>query len=290
MPTAAGLRRPSGGAAAWLAAALVLASLLLSLASTAVAAFATPTMDFAVDGIAVNVSWVLPGGQSWDAGVRPGQPVLGLNYGVSAGDWRLDVATGSGTSLVTTAASHLAALRSLLPIAGVSGLLALLALLLMTVRRELAVAVGLIAMTMASAAIGATNAPAASTVVLAGVPLAGAAWLAVGRLFARRGPLLAVVAVAIPLWIAARVLVVELFAMSDILRVMATGAVTAVALVVAAPWRSWTTNAAIDNPPRTVDLAAFAVILVAGRAAPGARGGGDDDPGPRSDRPRGGPA
>jgi signal transduction histidine kinase len=224
------------------------------------AAIAMPAMGVELDGGTLDTTWVLPGGDSWNAGIRSGQRVISLTHGGSLQDWRLEVRSGAGTAIAVMGLVQLQDLRSMLPVAMVSLLFAGLALGLFATRRQLAAGVALGAMALAVPVVSATNEPPMVWLVAAGVPLVGAAWLAGSSRATRSrvvsGSILGVVAI----WAIAWSQALEAFTFVDALREGAVLAMVAVAIWNSTSWREWITGSASRNPPRAVDLVAVAAI------------------------------
>lgn len=252
--------RPVDRLRAWMPAALVLTSLLVAGLAAWSAATLVPEADAVDVGQDQRVGHVLPGGQAWQAGVRPGQPALSLTFGPAPGAWRLEVADAQGTVRALTSEGELALLRQTLPLALVALLLAVLGLPLLPARRELAAAVALGGTALASVPVGATNSPFGSTLVLAGLPLATAAWLGVARVEPRVRVLAMGLVVVAAAWLVARLALPALFDLAESARQVATLAGLAVAIAAAAPWRSWAERRAAADAPRALDVASLAVL------------------------------
>lgn len=233
----------------------------LSVISMQYALIGQPAQDFAVDPLRREVAWVLPGGSTWDAGIRPGQRLLELSHVASPHDWRLQVVAASGGTFSATASAHLNVLRGS-ALAGVAAaVMSLLALLLLSRHRGLGGAVSLVAMALATLPIAAMNEPVMSTGVMSTAPLAGALWLGLGPSYAAKRAMLVLVVAVTAAWFVTRVWLPDVFPLADSVRNAATVGVVLVAVAVAAPWRAWFVRTATHDPPRMVDVAAVAVIL-----------------------------
>jgi signal transduction histidine kinase len=243
-------------------AAAVLAVLSSAVAVTAVAVslLATPSLDVATDARG-TITWVLPGGGSWQAGIRPGQQVISLAYGPRGETWQLDTIDASGTGHGASYTGHLTALRSTLPFGIAACLSALLALIAFARRHRLSGALALLALLLAEPGLRLAGDAAAATVVVGGTPLVAAGWLAVSTCERwARGALLIAAALTVA-WAAARELVVGAFDVTDTLSLALASALVGVALITAVPWRRWAGAAAYVEPSVAADLGVVGLVL-----------------------------
>jgi signal transduction histidine kinase len=222
-----------------------------------------PAQDFTVDPLRRDVSWVLPGGASWNAGIRRGQDLLELTHGTTSDDWRLEVTDDAGDTVSVRASAVFAALRATGPVAIAAALLSIVAVALLAMHRSVAGAVGLLALSFATLPMAATNEPLLSSVVLAGVPIVGIAWMRSHATLRYQGAFFAAAGGLIATWVAARWWLPEAFAPLDLARMGLTAVLAAGALAIAAPWGQWVIRTATHDPPRAVDVAAIAAILAA---------------------------
>lgn len=242
---------------------IIVLSCVLSVFAVQYSVGGRPAQDFAVDPLRREVSWVLPGGGSWNAGIRRGQGLLELTHETTSDDWRLEATSSGGSSVSVRASSVLAVLRATGPVAILAALVSSVAVVLMAVNRSIAGALGILALSLVTVPVAATNEPLLSSSVLAGVPVAGSLWVWAHSGFPRERAAFAVVAMVVVGWITARAWLPSPFAALDVARMVVTVSIVVVALAVAAPWRRWVVRTATRDPPRIVDVAAITSIIAA---------------------------
>ncbi len=241
------------------AVVLVVAAALISVLSMLYALTVVPSQDFGLDPGHLSVRWVLPGGRSWENGVRAGQPVIRLAQEESG--WELTTSGTDGDVHGSQSAGQVESLRSTLPQALAAIALSLGAVLLLTGRWRLSGAAALTSLSLASIPLTASNQPVMSIATLAGVPTACAAWVASEKHLVHRGWVLPVTGSVIVLWLVARLWLPEAYPVADTTRLGTLGLLLVVALFYAVPWDAWLWASVRLDPSLTADVGALVLVL-----------------------------
>ncbi len=222
---------------------------------------ATPAVVISA-GVGSVVEWVLPGGPTWQAGLRPGQTVTELAAGVEPERWAIVTVDESGRHFSASYALTLASLRDAFPIA-VLALVVAAASWLLVRHVEIAGTIGVLGLALSAQALMASGLEIQST-ASAGIALVGPAiWFRALATNWRRASLiyagLAVSMVAI--WLTARFAEHGLFGPADVARQGTMWAGLAGTLMVLADWRRWRGKLIMLDSRRVADIFAVVVLL-----------------------------
>jgi signal transduction histidine kinase len=243
-----------------MAAALVVLAGVASVTAVAIALRVAPTLDFTLSQRADQIAWVLPGGASWQSGVRSGQRVVSLTFGPTPDNWQLMAADAHG-SHAASAAGQTDALRGSLPFAIGGCVASAFAFVGFARHRQLAGALAVAALVLVQPALRLAGFVNASEFLISSTPVLAGLWLAVTtRERGWRYSLYVGIGVA-AVWLVARFWAPAMFDVADAtLLALSLGAV-ATSLWVSAPWRRWLATAVSVDPSLAVDLAAVAITL-----------------------------
>jgi len=242
------------------AAVLAVFAGVIAVTTVAVSLFGTPSLDVATDKGGASIAWVLPGGGSWQAGIRPGQQVISLAYGPRGETWQLDTVDSTGRGHGASYAGQLTAIRHTLPFGIAACLSALLALIAFARRNRLSGALALLVLLLAQPALRLAGDAVAATAVVGSTPIVAAGWLTVSGRRRWAGGALVIATVLALAWVVARELVVAAFDVTDTMNLTLAVALVGVALITGVPWRRWA-GAAYVEPSVAADLGVVGLML-----------------------------
>ena len=244
-----------------LAAALAVAAGAVAVTAVTIALYLQPSLDITVGPRGDTLASVLPGGVSWQDGIRPGQQVMSLAFGPTADQWHLDAVDAQGGGHGASSEGQATAIRATLPYGIAAGIAALLSLAAFARRSRIAGALALLSILLAQPALRVAGAAEGATAVIAGTPLVAAVWLTART--PRRRMLVALLAVSAvtAFWLVAKFWVVETFDLADAVLVALGIGLIGLALVTSAPWRTWFTATVRLDPSLAIDLGALALVV-----------------------------
>ena len=241
----------------------VVLALAAGVASIAVALVHQPDPAVTLQPSGDVVIDVMPGGPSWNDGIRVGHRVIEVDPGQAPDDWAL-VTTDGDFHYASPTTSHVLALRASFPSAALATLAALIASL--TVRRAtaFATAFAVLSLVLASHPLSLTGDPLLSTGAMVTAPLVGVAWLGAWRLGPRtlRIGLAVAAAVVVGFWLYSRVADASFFPEAEAARVVAVLITALGVLLFAVPWRAWLRDQPLGRG-RAADIAVVSVSVVA---------------------------
>lgn len=242
-------------------AACAVAACAFAAGSLITALTVVPARGLEIDEGRMEVVSVLPGGPTWNAGIRPGQRVSEIRAGSGPDDWSI-VTAGSDAPIAASDAAHRDELRSSAPVGLASVLLAAVGVVLLRRRPALATAAASTSAVAAAWPLSLTGEPVTSTLAMTVGPLAGFAWLWAWRPVAWRAIEigLRVACLVVAAWVAARFLFWEVYSIVELARVAVTAAGTAAVVVLAPPWREWLRTRPLE-PARPLDVVVVAGVL-----------------------------
>lgn len=243
--------------------AIVLAAAagLLSVVSVLYVVIVVPSPDFELDPAHREVLWVLPGGDSWESGIRPKQAVVRLAQGEAAGEWELITTGPDGRAYGADSNGQLRSLRATLPAALTAIAMWLTSVFLLVGRSRLSAVLALLALGLAAVPVAASNQLAMSTATFALGPSLGAAWIASERRMAHRRWALATALAVVTMWLIARLWVPDAYAVTEAVRVGVFGALIAIAALYAIPWNAWLSASARFDPSLAADFGALILVV-----------------------------
>lgn len=248
---------------------------LIGLALVALAAVLTPvTLATTIFGLpdpgviagepGATVEWVLPGGPTWQDGIRPGQTVIELRSGSGAAGWSLGTTDGNFV-YATSHARQTLALREATPHAAAATAAAVIALLLMR-RVSIAAAVAAVGLAVNAVAVAPSGYIMLTTVAaLAGLG-APTIWLLMSGTGSRITRLIigGTTAAIAATWVSTRFLGAGFFEPVNLTRDGVMALTSAGVLFTVADWRRWRRRLLAVDRQRTADVVAIAALLGAG--------------------------